>query len=97
MLKLKGKEIFTLLHFQYTWDIPLYISSIVWLYLKIFFTLKNSVDPDEMSDKVAFHLGLHCSGVFGLKNGNSWLFRSPKWKFLPIKFTRMFQASHTLS
>ena len=28
--------------------------------LKIFFTLTNSVDPDEMLHNAAFHLGLHC-------------------------------------
>ena len=27
---------------------------------KIFFTLTNSVDPDEMPHHAAFHLGLHC-------------------------------------
>ena len=28
--------------------------------LKIFFTLTNSVEPDEMTHYAAFHLGLHC-------------------------------------
>ena len=27
---------------------------------RFFFTLTNSVDPDEMPHHVAFHLGLHC-------------------------------------
>ena len=27
--------------------------------LKIFFTITNSVDPDEMQHDAAFHLGLH--------------------------------------
>ena len=33
---------------------------IVFFCLKIFFTLLNSVDPDEMQHYAAFHLGLHC-------------------------------------
>ena len=28
--------------------------------MKIFFTFKNCVDPDEMQHYAAFHLGLHC-------------------------------------
>ena len=28
--------------------------------LKIFFTVTNSEDPDEMPHDAAFHLGLHC-------------------------------------
>ena len=28
--------------------------------LKIYFTLTNSADPDEMPHHAAFHLGLHC-------------------------------------
>ena len=28
--------------------------------MKIFSTLTNSVDPDEMQHYAAFHLGLHC-------------------------------------
>ena len=34
--------------------------NIVLFYLKILFTLTNSVDPDEMQHYAAFHLGLHC-------------------------------------
>ena len=33
---------------------------IVFFCLKIFFTVTNSVDPDEMQHYAAFHLGLHC-------------------------------------
>ena len=33
---------------------------IVFFCLKILFTFKNSVDPDEMQHYAAFHLGLHC-------------------------------------
>ena len=33
---------------------------IVFFCLKIFFTLTNSVDPDEMQHYAAFHLGLYC-------------------------------------
>ena len=32
----------------------------VFFCLKFFFTLKNSVDPDEMPHYAAFHLGLYC-------------------------------------
>ena len=51
-----------------TWDNPLYIFRGVKLYffkeysifcLKVFFTFTNSVDPDEMQQYAAFHLGLH--------------------------------------
>ena len=73
---------------QLTWDSPFYISRdvsgvqfsnyIVFLCLKIFYTLTNRVDPDEMQHYPAFHLGcimLHfvlvftvckstCSGVY---------------------------------
>ena len=34
--------------------------NIVFFGLKIFFTLTNSVDPDEMPHYAAFYLGLHC-------------------------------------
>ena len=34
--------------------------NIVFFYLKIFLTLTNSEDPDEMQHYAAFHLGLHC-------------------------------------
>ena len=30
------------------------------LFLKMYFVLANSADPDEMPHDVAFHLGLHC-------------------------------------
>ena len=30
------------------------------LFLRTFFYLENSVDPDEMPHYAAFHLGLHC-------------------------------------
>ena len=33
---------------------------ILFFRLKIFFTITNSVDPDEMQHYAAFHLGLHC-------------------------------------
>ena len=33
---------------------------ILYFCLKIFFTLTNSVDPDEMPHYAAVHLGLHC-------------------------------------
>ena len=33
---------------------------IVFISLKIDFVLANSVEPDEMTHYVAFHLGFHC-------------------------------------
>ena len=43
--------------------------------LKIVFTLANSVDPDEMPQNVAFHLGLHCWQIYSFNEGliNSFL------------------------
>ena len=52
----------------FAWESPLYISRGVRLYffkeysilcLKVFFTFTNSVDPEEMQQYAAFHLGLH--------------------------------------
>ena len=40
--------------------------NIVFFCLKIFFTLSNSVDPDEMQHYAAFHLGLHCLQKYSL-------------------------------
>ena len=50
------------------WDYPLYIlrgqmlefPNYAFLSPKIVFILANSVDPDEMLQNAAFHLGLHC-------------------------------------
>ena len=39
-------------------------TNIVFFCLKIFFTFRNSVDPDEMKQYAAFHLGLHCLPKF---------------------------------
>ena len=35
--------------------------------LKIFFTFTNSVDPDEMQQHAAFHLGYHCLQNYSLR------------------------------
>ena len=44
-----------------SWGVRLYFSKhFVTFCLKLFFTFTNSVDPDEMQQNVAFHLGLHC-------------------------------------
>ena len=40
----------------------------VFLSLKIAFVMTNSVDPDEMQQYAAFHLGLHCLPKFPLKS-----------------------------
>ena len=48
-----------------TWDSPLYrkrvvnfAKNIVFLYLELFFTIANSVDPDEMQHGVAFQFSI---------------------------------------
>ena len=41
----------------------------VYLSLRIFFYLTNSVDPDEMPHHAAFHLGLHCQSTEYLFRG----------------------------
>ena len=41
--------------------VRLYFSkTIVFFCVKIYFTFRNSVDPDEMQHYAAFHQGLHC-------------------------------------
>ena len=41
---------------------------IVFFSLKIVFVLANSVDPDEMLDYAAFHLGLHCLSKYAFRS-----------------------------
>ena len=36
------------------------LKNFVFFWLKIYFVLVNSADPDEMPHYAAFHLGLHC-------------------------------------
>ena len=45
------------------------------------FILKNSADPDEMPQCVAFHLGLHCL---------------PKYMFQSLQFSLIFMSQSTL-
>ena len=40
----------------------------VFLRLEISFALANSVDPDEMPQNVALHLGLHCLPKYSLRS-----------------------------
>ena len=42
-------------------------TKIVFLSLKIYFVLANSVDPDEMLQYAAFHLGLHCLSKYAFR------------------------------
>ena len=42
--------------------------------LKVVFIIANSVDPDEMQQNAAFHLGLHCL---------------PKYPFRGFQYTRV--------
>ena len=44
--------------------------------------LANSEDPDEMSQNVAFHQGLHC--LLTIKNKLQGLKYIIIWKFLPV-------------
>ena len=41
---------------------------IVFIFLKIVFSLANGVDSDEMQHDVAFHLGLHCLPKYAFRS-----------------------------
>ena len=51
-----------IVYWPYLGGVRLYIYLFFKLYfcLKIYFTLTNSVDPDEMQQYATIHLGLHC-------------------------------------
>ena len=61
-----------------TWDIPYYILRDLRFLIPNeicisfsedrFCVLANSIDPDEMPDNVAFHLGLHYLQKYGVKS-----------------------------
>ena len=54
--------------------------------LKIFFTLTNSVDPDEMQHYAAFHLGLHATFHQGLHCLQKYSFRGSQIKRVKADF-----------
>ena len=41
--------------------------NIIFVYLKIFFTFTNSIDPEEMQHNAAFLLGLHSLQKYSLR------------------------------
>ena len=49
------------------WNTLMTQKKIVFFWLKIFFTLTNSVNPDEMQHTAAFHLGLHCLQMYSFR------------------------------
>ena len=55
--------------------------------LKIFFTFKNSVDPDEMQQYAAFHLGLHFLQKYSFRG-------FPEYKGLKVESSDFILASH---
>ena len=61
------------------------LKNFVFFCLKIFFTFTNSVDPDEMQQYAAFHLGLHCL--------QKYLYRGfPEYKWLKFIFALAISA-----
>ena len=59
-----GRQIF---HMETQYIILFIIYILVLFWLKIFFTLTNSEDPDEMQQYEAFHLGFHCLQKYSLR------------------------------
>ena len=49
-----------IVHFIYLGVSGYNCNKILYFLFEDLFYLTNSVDPDEMPDYVAFHLGLHC-------------------------------------
>ena len=49
-------------------QVTTFFQSLMFMYLKIIFTLTNSADPNEMQHFVALHLGLHCLSKYSFRS-----------------------------